>query len=147
MKWFFIMIFVIFFPHLSQAQEKSKEHNHAVIDEKDAVPVSILDGKASVKFLVSKDNQQKTDIYVGIFEGKEGLAVKEHSHAKEAEILYCLEGEGIMTIEGEPNSVTKGTAVYIPPETKHSFEIKQGKSFKALQIFQPAGPEERFRKK
>jgi putative monooxygenase len=73
-----------------------------------------------------------------------GAKVPEHVHAKETELLYVLAGSGTITIAGTAIAVTASSVIQIPPNTKHAFEVSE--DFKALQIYTPAGPEQRFKK-
>jgi quercetin dioxygenase-like cupin family protein len=74
-----------------------------------------------------------------------GATVAEHVHANETEVLYVLEGSGTMTVSGTTLAVTSTSVVQIPPNTKHSFSASA--AVRALQIYTPAGPEQRFKKK
>jgi quercetin dioxygenase-like cupin family protein len=74
-----------------------------------------------------------------------GLAIKEHVHAKETEVLYILDGEGTMTIGGLELAIGPTSVVQVPPNTKHAFTAKR--AVRALQIYTPAGPEQRFKGK
>lgn len=75
----------------------------------------------------------------------EGAKVPEHVHANETEMLYVLEGSGTMTIAGTDVAVTPTSVIQIPPNTKHAFAATS--AVKSLQIYTPAGPEQRFKKK
>lgn len=72
-----------------------------------------------------------------------GKTVPEHVHAGETELLYILAGSGTMTVAGVKLAVTPTSVVQIPPNTKHSFTASA--DVKALQIYTPAGPEQRFK--
>lgn len=74
-----------------------------------------------------------------------GATVPEHVHANETELLYVLEGSGTMTIAGQPVAVTPTSVIQIPPNTKHAFTAAA--NVRALQLYTPAGPEQRFKKK
>lgn len=74
-----------------------------------------------------------------------GAKVAEHVHANETEVLYLLEGSGTMTVSGTALAITPTSVVQIPPNTKHAFEATS--AVRALQIYTPAGPEQRFKKK
>lgn len=74
-----------------------------------------------------------------------GANVAEHVHARETEMLYVLEGSGTMTIAGQAVAVTPTSVIQIPPNTKHAFTATA--NVRALQIYTPAGPEQRFKKK
>lgn len=73
-----------------------------------------------------------------------GGAVPEHVHQNETEMLYILAGAGTMTVAGVKLAVTPTSVVQIPPATKHSFTASA--DVRALQIYTPAGPEQRFKK-
>jgi quercetin dioxygenase-like cupin family protein len=74
-----------------------------------------------------------------------GATVPEHVHAKETELLYVLAGAGTMTIAGTQVPVTPTSTIQIPPNTKHAFTATE--DVRALQIYTPPGPEQRFKKK
>ena len=74
-----------------------------------------------------------------------GMTVPEHVHPAETEMLYVLSGSGTMTIGKEKMPVTPTTVVQIPGNVKHSFTATA--DVKAVQIYTPAGPEQRFKAK
>lgn len=74
-----------------------------------------------------------------------GTKVAEHVHAKETEALYDFAGAGTLTIAGTEIAVTSSSVVQIPPNTKHAFVASD--DVRALQIYTPPGPEQRFKKK
>ncbi len=73
-----------------------------------------------------------------------GVTVPEHVHQSESELLYILAGSGTMTVAGVKLAVTPTSVVQVPPATKHSFTASE--NVKALQLYTPAGPEQRFKK-
>lgn len=72
-----------------------------------------------------------------------GATVAEHVHANETEMLYILAGSGTMTVAGVPLAVTPTSVVQVPPGAKHAFVASA--DLRALQIYTPAGPEQRFK--
>jgi quercetin dioxygenase-like cupin family protein len=70
--------------------------------------------------------------------------VPEHVHATETEVLYVLAGSGTLTVNGVDLAIAPTSTVQIPPNTKHAFTASS--DFKAVQIYTPAGPEQRFKK-
>jgi len=74
-----------------------------------------------------------------------GANVAEHVHEHETEMLYVLDGKGTMTIAGTNLDIAPTSVVQIPPNTKHAFAA--GAAVRAVQIYTPAGPEQRFKKK
>lgn len=73
-----------------------------------------------------------------------GASVPEHVHQNETEMLYILAGSGTMTVAGVQLAVTATSVVQVPPGTKHAFTASA--DVRALQIYTPAGPEQRFKK-
>ena len=69
--------------------------------------------------------------------------VAEHVHAGETEILYLVAGGGTMTVGGVELPVTSTSVVQIHKNTKHAFTATS--AVRALQIYTPAGPEQRFK--
>ncbi|NVB78981.1 MAG: cupin domain-containing protein [Kofleriaceae bacterium] len=73
-----------------------------------------------------------------------GANVPEHVHAQETEMLYVVEGQGTMTIAGQQIAVTPTSVIQIPPGIKHAFAATA--AVRAVQVYTPAGPEQRFKK-
>jgi putative monooxygenase len=73
-----------------------------------------------------------------------GAAVPAHVHAKETEALFVLEGASTLTIGTTQIAVTSTSAIQIPPNTKHAASVTA--TMRALQIYTPPGPEQRFKK-
>jgi quercetin dioxygenase-like cupin family protein len=74
-----------------------------------------------------------------------GGSVPEHVHTNETELLYILSGSGTMTVNGVALAVTATSVVQIPANTKHAFAASA--DLRAVQIYTPAGPEQRFKPK
>ena len=76
-------------------------------------------------------------------------AIPEHVHAHETELLYTWSqlgadtAIGTLTVAGVAQVVTDHSVIQIPPNTKHAYAGVR-ESF-ALQIYTPAGPEQRHR--
>ena len=69
--------------------------------------------------------------------------VAEHLHANETELLYLLGGGGTLTVNGVALPLTPTSVVQIPRNTTHA--LLAAAELRALQIFTPAGPEQRFK--
>ena len=72
-----------------------------------------------------------------------GAAIPEHVHG-ETELIYILSGTGSVTVKGVSLAITPTSVVQIPPNTKHAFTATT--AVRAVQIYTPAGPEQRFKK-
>ena len=68
----------------------------------------------------------------------------EHVHDGSAELLYVVSGTGELVVDGDKYPIQPFTAVYVPPNTKHSFTAGDSQ-VDAIQFYTPAGPEQRFR--
>ncbi|HEY1548341.1 MAG TPA: cupin domain-containing protein, partial [Kofleriaceae bacterium] len=68
--------------------------------------------------------------------------VPPHVHAHETELLYVESGGGMFDVGGTKVAVTESSVVQVPPGIQHAFTG----TVTALQIYTPAGPEQRFKK-
>jgi quercetin dioxygenase-like cupin family protein len=85
-----------------------------------------------------------TPLAASVLQLPDNAVVAEHVHAHETEMLYVLAGAGTMTVAGTGVPVTETSAVQIPPNVPHSFVAHA--AVRALQIYTPPGPEQRFKK-
>lgn len=98
-------------------------------------PATIFVDAASVK---------GTPLAASILELAAGARVAEHVHATETEVLYILDGAGTLNIDGQDVAVVPTSVIQIPPNIKHAFTAEL--AVRAVQIYTPAGPEQRFKK-
>lgn len=82
----------------------------------------------------------------------DGAEVAEHVHEKSDEILVILSGSFSVTIGDKKQTAGPGDTIHIPKGVKHSARAScpQGPpdaptAAKALQVYTPAGPEQRFK--
>nr|HEX4317492.1 cupin domain-containing protein [Kofleriaceae bacterium] len=87
-----------------------------------------------------------SDLSASVLTLPAGATVAEHVHAKETELLYVLAGAGTLTVAGNAQPVTATSVVQIPAGAKHALAIDASGPFRAVQIYTPAGPEQRFKK-
>ena len=73
-----------------------------------------------------------------------GAVVPAHVHAAETEVLYVIGGGGTMTIGGVAVPVTEHSVIQIPAGVEHAFTASAATV--AIQLYTPAGPEQRFKK-
>ena len=62
----------------------------------------------------------------------------DHSHVYD-EVIYVLEGEGTLHIDGEHEPVSAGTCIHLPPLREHSLENSGSTPMKVVAVFHPAG--------
>ena len=90
-----------------------------------------------------QDRQQA--LYVGMLEAEPGAEVPRNSHPGSAEILYVLSGGGDVTIGSEKIPFGAEEALHIPDGQPHAAKFTGPDKTVMLQVFAPAGPEERYR--
>jgi mannose-6-phosphate isomerase-like protein (cupin superfamily) len=81
--------------------------------------------------------------YFGALEGTAPVA--EHTHPTSWEILCAIDAAGVFTIDGKPTRLGPRTVVTVPPATKHSWQPDPGTHLVAFQLYDPPGPEQRFK--
>ena len=73
-----------------------------------------------------------------------GFKVKKHSHSKNAESFYILEGKVQFIVDKKEIQLTEGMVIYIPPGSDHSLLALTDS--KMLMIYSPSGFEDKLRK-
>ena len=84
-------------------------------------------------------------LYVGILEADPGAVVPRNSHPGSAEILYVVSGAGDVMIGSEKIAFGAEEALHIPDGQPHAAKFAGPDKTVMLQVFAPAGPEERYR--
>lgn len=89
------------------------------------------------------------DVSVGTLELRPGAAVVEHAHDGSGEWLYVMKGEVEFTTLGQTFVAKAGDVVHLPKGQKHAAKVPATakEPFVAVQLYAPAGPEQRFVKK
>ena len=71
------------------------------------------------KLLISSDRCQSSGIVIGIAEIPPNVSLLLHHHEPE-ETYYVISGNGYMKIDDCEGQLVPGTAVFIPPNSKHT---------------------------
>lgn len=74
-----------------------------------------------------------------------GGYVREHSHDRNEEALYVLEGRGRAVIEGQEYALTPGTALFLGRNNRHMFINEGDTALRWVWLILPNGLEEFFR--
>ncbi|MDQ3364073.1 MAG: cupin domain-containing protein [Myxococcota bacterium] len=99
--------------------------------------------RGQVTILAEPATIKDRGLAASVLELPAGATVPEHAHATETELLYVLSGSGTLTVAGVQLAVTPTSVVQIPPKTKHAFTATA--DVRAVQLYTPAGPEQRFK--
>jgi mannose-6-phosphate isomerase-like protein (cupin superfamily) len=61
-----------------------------------------------------------------------------HSHTYD-EVVYVLEGEGVLHLGGDETELGPGSCIHLPPFVLHSLENSGSKPMRVLGVFHPSG--------
>ena len=61
-----------------------------------------------------------------------------HSHTYD-EVVYVIEGDGLLHLDGEHTPITAGTCMHLPPRVEHCLENTGSEPMRVLGVFHPAG--------
>lgn len=62
----------------------------------------------------------------------------EHYHTYD-EVIYVLDGEGVLHVGGERSPLGPGSCIHLRPELRHCLENTGGDEMRVLGVFRPAG--------
>jgi mannose-6-phosphate isomerase-like protein (cupin superfamily) len=79
-------------------------------------------GGALSKPLVMPDTagSKHLDYRISMYQPKAHVAL--HSHKVQEQVYHVIEGEGLMTIDGEAHVVRKHDFIFLPPGVEHAIE-------------------------
>ena len=115
-----------------------------IVQPAEVKAIALAGGKGKAQLLLEPDRTAGRQAYLGVLELEAGAAVPEHKHPAEAEILYVIEGDAELVSGGQTLRAEKDTALQVPPGVLHAGRVAKGA--RILQIYAPAGPEQRFKK-
>ncbi|MDQ3894977.1 MAG: cupin domain-containing protein [Actinomycetota bacterium] len=88
------------------------------------------------RFLVDKDvGCHDITQFVGVIPS--GCAPT-HSHTYD-EVVYVIEGEGLLHLNGEKTPIAAGSCIHLPPLVEHCLENTGASPMRVLGVFHPAG--------
>jgi quercetin dioxygenase-like cupin family protein len=108
-------------------------------------PVALPGGKARVRMAFEPGGTGQTNCYFGLLEADPGAETPRHEHAGSEEILFVLSGGGELTIGSEKMPFGPDEAIYIPEGQPHAARFVGPDKTLMLQLYAPAGPEQRFK--
>ncbi len=88
------------------------------------------------RFLVDRDlGCRDVTQFVGIIPpGRAGM----HSHVYD-EVVYVIEGEGVLHLGGEETPIGSGSCIHLPPLVEHCLENTGANEMRVLGVFYPQG--------
>ena len=70
-----------------------------------------------IGFVVTKE--KCSELSIKVLEIEKGMEIPIHTHEKEADTIFVLEGKGKVFLNGEWKELKPGDVVVIPPQEKH----------------------------
>jgi quercetin dioxygenase-like cupin family protein len=108
--------------------------------------VSVAGGKGRTHKLLDGAALGDGSIYVGLLEMEPGADLTRHTHEGSAEILYVISGGGgELTVGSEKIKFGAEQAIHLPENQPHSLRFHGDDKTVLLQIYAPAGPEQRLK--
>ena len=100
-------------------------------------------GKARMRKLLDQAAIETDTVYVGLLDGEAGGEIPRHTHEGSEEILYVLSGGGELTVGSEKIRFGAEQAIHLPADQPHAIKFHGDERTVLLQIYAPAGPEQR----
>jgi quercetin dioxygenase-like cupin family protein len=99
-------------------------------------PTLPASGDREFRYLVTADAgcTELTQFFGVIAPGR----APEHSHVYD-EVIYVLEGEGVLHTDGGDEPVAVGSCIHLPPLLVHSLENSGPSTMRIVAVFHPAG--------
>jgi putative monooxygenase len=130
-------------PRQAQARRRGAQPRVATVAATPAQPIAA--GNGSVVILFDAESAADRAAYVGVLTAQPGLSVPEHVHDASTELLYVLQGAGVMTVDGAEHPVAADMAIQVPAGRRHGFQVTSAEPIIAIQFYTPSGPEQRFK--
>jgi quercetin dioxygenase-like cupin family protein len=111
----------------------------------DGETLNVLGGKGKAHALLDAKHTGARTLYVGTLEAEPGAAVPRNAHPGVEEILFVVAGAGELTVGSETVPFEGEEALYIPESQPHAVKFTGSDKALLVQIFAPAGPEDRYR--
>jgi mannose-6-phosphate isomerase-like protein (cupin superfamily) len=117
-------------------QESAPQLNGRRIVRYDDQPMLTASGDREFRYLVTDEVgcNELTQFYGIIAPGRAAV----HSHVYD-EVIYVLEGEGMLHVDGSHEPVAKGSCIHLPPLLEHSLENSSDLPMRIVAVFHPAG--------
>lgn len=102
-------------------------------------------GKTKIHLLFDPASTDSPAMSLSVGEFQPGAEIARHSHDESAEILYILSGSGEVQVGSEKVPFGGDQAIHLPEGQPHSVKFKGPEKTLVVQIYAPAGPEQRYK--
>lgn len=126
---------------LLEIRAHGQETGQKVIRGADAKSYTIAGKKATARLLLDGTGAK---LAVDEIDADAGATIASHKHLSQDEELYFLAGRSTTTVGKQTFETAAGDALRIPANVPHAIKVTE--RLKAIQIYAPGGPEQRFKK-
>lgn len=81
----------------------------------------------------------KHNLSIGTQTVAPGCMIREHTHDRNEEVIFVIEGEGFARVEGVDHPISRGSAVFIGLNTRHHFINPGTEPLTFVWYFMPGG--------
>ncbi len=99
----------------------------------------------SIQIVLDPDRAGAENASLSVMHGTPDYAIPGHTNEGSAEVLFVESGSGVLTLGERQIAVHSGSAIYVPRGVSHAFTPDRTTPLRAIQLFAPAGPEQRNR--
>ena len=89
------------------------------------------------RMMIGPENMGSDNLIFGICDVPVDSKLSPHQHDKEEEIIYVLDGEGVIILSGNEEPLEPGVAVFIPKGMEHWIETRGDQVLKFISLFSP----------
>jgi len=90
-----------------------------------------------VRILIDPEKFKQTPLSLALFRYEPGQVGPQHSHQRETEIYFTIEGTGIVEVDNKEYEVKQMTILYIPPGAIHQSRNPGNKDWIFIAIHVP----------
>ncbi|MFL2764130.1 MAG: cupin domain-containing protein [Dehalococcoidia bacterium] len=118
--------------NINQIPWKTSEYEDSYLDGKiHQHKVKVADYVKREKYIESAESEIQ---HIGAYEYAPGGWISEHIHSNAEQWYYILEGKAVMKVGSEESISNKGSLIFIPRNTVHSYKVVGDKPLKILNV-------------
>lgn len=93
-----------------------------------------------IRNILNRDNTgSQNDFSIGTQTVAPGCMIREHTHDRNEEVIFVIEGEGFARIDGVDHPIKRGSAVFLGTDRKHHFVNPGPEPLTFVWFFMPGG--------
>ena len=89
------------------------------------------------RVIVGGDHLKADYLTFGVTEVPPGAKMSPHTHEREEEVIYILQGWGEVVVDGIAEKLEKGTTIYLRVGSEHHIENKSSETMRFTFSFSP----------